>query len=70
MNLGMFDRFCPSLKARAQLEENFDLSKDNRNREIYFISMHINNFWTNEWMKEPRKNFCRLQFQQCGPSAH
>jgi hypothetical protein len=25
MNLGMFDRFCPSLKARAQLEEKVDL---------------------------------------------
>jgi hypothetical protein len=26
MNLGMFDRFCPSLKARVQLEERVDLN--------------------------------------------
>jgi hypothetical protein len=44
MNLGMFNIFCPSLKARAQLEERVDLSKSNRNEEIYVIPMHINNF--------------------------
>jgi hypothetical protein len=43
MNLGMFDRFCPSLKDRVQLEERFDLD-----RKIYVIPMHRNNFWTNE----------------------
>ena len=47
MNLGMFDRFYPSLKARVQLEEKFDLNKANRNRERYVIPMHRNNFWTN-----------------------
>jgi hypothetical protein len=61
MNLGMFNRLCPSLKAREQLEERVDLSKDNRNEERYVIPMHKNNFWTNKWMQEPRKNFCRLQ---------
>jgi hypothetical protein len=61
MNLGMFDRFCPSLKTRAQLEERVDLNKFDRNREIYVIPMHRKNFWTNRWMQEPSKNFsdCR-----------
>jgi hypothetical protein len=56
MNLGMFDIFFPSLNGRAQLEEIIDL-----NRERYVIPMHRKNFWTNKWMHEPRKNFCRLQ---------
>jgi hypothetical protein len=68
MNLGMFDRFCPSLKARVQLEERVDMNKFDRNREIYVISMHRKIFWTNNWMQEPRKNFCRLQVQHCDPS--
>jgi hypothetical protein len=69
MNLGMFDRFCLSLKARVQLEERVDLIFFYRNREIYVILMHRKNFWTNEWMHEPRKNFCRLQVQHCDPSV-
>ena len=31
--------------------------------------MHRNNFWTNKWMQEPRRNFCRLQVQHCDPSV-
>jgi hypothetical protein len=69
MNLGMFDRFCPSLKVRAQLEERVDLKKIDRNRERYVIPMHRKNCWTNKWMQEPRKNFCRLQVQHYDPSA-
>jgi hypothetical protein len=69
MNLGMFDRFCSNLNVRAQLEERVDLNKFDRNRERYVIPMHRKNFWTNKWMQEPRKNFCRLQVQQCDPSA-
>jgi hypothetical protein len=60
MNLVMFERFCPSLKTRAQLEERVDLNKSNRNRERYVIPMHKKNFWTNKWIQEPRKNLCRL----------
>ena len=61
MDLGMFDRFGPSLKTRAPLEEiRFDLNRFDRNSERYVIPMHRNNFWTNKWMQEPRKNFCRL----------
>jgi hypothetical protein len=63
----MFDRFCP--RARAQLEERVDLNKFDKNREIYVFPMHRNNFWTNKWTQEPRKNLCRLQVQHCDPSA-
>jgi hypothetical protein len=63
MNLGMFDIFCHNLKARAQFEERVDLNKFDRNRERYVIPMHRKSFWTNKWMQEPRKNFCRLQVQ-------
>jgi hypothetical protein len=69
MALGMFDRFCPILKTRAQFEERVDLNKFDRNREKYVIPMHRNKFWTNKWMQEPRKKFCRLQIQHCDPSA-
>jgi hypothetical protein len=51
------------------LEERVDLSKANRNEERYVIPMHRKNFWTNKWMQEPRKNFCRLQVQHYDPSA-
>ena len=61
MNLSMFDRFFPSLKTREHIEERVDLNKFDRNREKYVIPMHRNNFRTNKWMQEPRKNFCRLQ---------
>jgi hypothetical protein len=61
MNLGMFNRFYPSLEARAHLEERVDLNKFDRNKERYVIPMHIKKFWTNKWMQEPRNNFCRLQ---------
>jgi hypothetical protein len=69
MNLSMFNRFCPSLKAREQLEERVDLSKDNRNEERYFIPMYRKNFWSNKWMQEHRIFFCRLQVQHYDPSV-
>ena len=56
----MLDRFCPSLKTRAQIEERVDLNKFYKHSERYVIPMHRNNFWTNKWMQEPRKNFCGL----------
>ena len=62
----MFDRFCPSLKTRAQLEERrFDMNRLDRNSERYVIHMNRKNFWTNEWMQDPGKNF----FHHCDPSA-
>jgi predicted secreted protein len=58
MDLGMFDKFCPSLKTRAQLEETrFDISRSDRNNERYVIPRHKKNVWTNKWMQDPRKNF-------------
>jgi hypothetical protein len=60
MNLDLCDNVCPSLNGREQLEERVDLNKFDRNREIYVIPMHRKSFWTNKWMHEPRKNFCRL----------
>jgi hypothetical protein len=69
MNLGMFDRFCPSLKSRVQLEERVDLNKFNRTRERYVIPMNRKDFWTNEWMQEPRNKFHRLKVQHCDPNV-
>jgi hypothetical protein len=51
MDLGMFDRICPSLKTRAQLEEKrFDMNIFDKVNERYVIPMHRKNFWTNKWM--------------------
>jgi hypothetical protein len=58
MDLGMIDRFCPSLKIRAQLEERrFDMSKSDRNSERYVIPIHRKNICTNKWMQDPKNNF-------------
>jgi hypothetical protein len=68
MNLVMFDKCCPSLKTRVQLEELiFDMNISDRNNEIYVIPMHRKNVWTNKWMQDTRKNF--LQVSYCDPSA-
>ena len=51
MDLGMFDRFCPSLKTRAPIDERkFELNKSYKHSNRYVIPMHINNVWTNKWM--------------------
>jgi hypothetical protein len=51
MNLGMIDRFCPSLKTRALLDERmFDMNRSDKNNERYVIPMHRKNVWTNERM--------------------
>jgi hypothetical protein len=68
MDLGMFDKFCPSLKSRGQLDEIiFDMNRSNKNSEKYVIPMHRKNVWTNKWMQDPRKNF--LQVNYYDPSA-
>jgi hypothetical protein len=68
MNLGMFDKFCPRLKTRAQLEEiRFDMSRSDRNDERYVIPMHRNNVWTNKWMQDPRNIFLQVSYYE--PSA-
>jgi hypothetical protein len=62
MNLSMFNRIFPCLKARVQLKERVD-----GNEERYVIPMHRKRFWTNNWIKEARNNFCRLQVQHYDP---
>jgi hypothetical protein len=57
MNLGMFDRFCPSLKTRALIDERrFVMNRSDKNHERYVIPMHRKDVWTNKWMQDPRKN--------------
>jgi hypothetical protein len=52
----MFDKFCPSLKTRALIDEiRLDICRSDKNSEIYVISMHRKNVWTNKWMHDPRK---------------
>jgi hypothetical protein len=47
----MFDRFCPSLKTRALIDERrFDMSRSDKNSERYVVPMHRKNAWTNKWM--------------------
>jgi hypothetical protein len=58
MDLGMFDKFCPSLKTRAQLDERrFDTSRYDKNSERYVIPMHRKNVHTKKWMQDPRNIF-------------
>ena len=58
MDLGMVDRFYPSLKTRTLInEQRFDISRSYKNSERYVIPMHRENVWTNKWMQDPRKNF-------------
>jgi hypothetical protein len=45
------------------------MNKFDRNRERYVIPVHRNNFWTNKWMQEPRKNFSRVQVHHRDPSV-
>ena len=41
MDLGMFDRFHPSLQTRVSLDERiFDMSRSDKNSEKYVIPMH------------------------------
>jgi hypothetical protein len=68
MDLGMFDRFCPSLKTRALIDERkFDMNRSDKNNDRYVIPMHRKNVWTNKWMQDPRKNFLQASYHD--PSA-
>ena len=63
MNLGVFDRLCPSLKTRALIDERkFDMNKSNKHNDRYVIPMHRKNVWTNKWMQDPRKNFLQASY--------
>ena len=51
MDLGMLDRFHPSLKTRALLDERrFDMNRYGKNNDKCVIPMHRKNVWTNQWM--------------------
>jgi hypothetical protein len=68
MDLGMFDKIYPSLKTRALIDERrFDMSRSDKNSEIYVIPMHRENVWTKKWMQDPRKNFLQVSYHD--PSA-
>jgi hypothetical protein len=68
MDLGLFNRVCPSLKARSLIDERrFDMSRSDKNSERYVIPMQRKNIWTKKWMQDPRKNL--LQVSSHDPSA-
>ena len=59
----MFDKFCPNLKTRAQLEEIiFDMNRSDINNERYVIPMHRKNVWTNKWIQDPRNIFLQVSY--------
>jgi hypothetical protein len=64
----MFNRVCPSLKTRVLIDEiRFDMSRSDKNSEIYVIPMHRKNVWTNKWMQDPENNL--LQASSYDPST-
>jgi hypothetical protein len=68
MDLGMFDRFCPSLKTKASIDERmFDFHRSDKNSERYVIPMHRKNVWNNKWMHDPRKKCLQVSYHD--PSA-
>jgi hypothetical protein len=59
MDLGIFERLCPSLKPRALIDEiNLDMNRYDR----YVIPMHRKNVWTNKWMQDPRNKFLQASY--------
>jgi hypothetical protein len=63
MDLGMFDRFCSSLKTRTLKDERrFDINRSDKNNERYVIPMHRKNVWTKKWMQYPRKNLLQVSY--------
>jgi hypothetical protein len=63
MDLGMFDRFYPSLKTRVLIyERRFDMSRSDKNSEKYVIPMHRKNVWTNKCMQYPKKKCFQVSY--------
>jgi hypothetical protein len=61
MDLGLFNRVCPSLKSRSLIyERRFDMSRSDKNSERYVITMQRKNVQTNKWMQDPRKNLLQV----------
>jgi hypothetical protein len=62
MDLGMIDRFCPSLKTGALIDEtSFDKIRSDKNHERHVIPMHRKYVWTNK---------CRIVERICCRLAH
>jgi hypothetical protein len=56
MDLGMYDKFCPNLKTRAQLEDIiFDMNRSDRNNEMYVRMFGLTNGY-----RILKRIFCRL----------
>jgi hypothetical protein len=68
MDLGMFDRFCPSFKTRALIDERkFDMNRLDKYNDRYVIPMHRKNIWTNKWMQDPPRNiFVQVSYHDPG----
>ena len=67
MDLGMFDRLCPSLKTKVLIDESrFDMNRSYMNSERYVIPMHRKNVWTKKWMQDPRNNFLQASYPDPG----
>jgi hypothetical protein len=67
MDLGMLDRCCPSFQTRALINERkFDMNRFDKYSERYVIPMHRKNFWTNQWMQDPRKSFLQASYHDPG----
>ena len=59
----MFDRFFPSFKTRALIDERkFDMNRFDKYNARYVIPMHRKNVWTNKWMQDPRKKFLQTSY--------
>ena len=59
----MLDRFCPSFKTRALIDERkFDMNRFDKYSDRYVIPMHRKNVWTNKWMQDPRKIFLQASY--------
>jgi hypothetical protein len=68
MDLGMFDRFSPSLKTRILIDERrFDMNISDMNSEKYVMLIHRKNVWTNKCMQDPRKKCLQVSYHD--PSA-
>jgi hypothetical protein len=63
MDLGMFNRVYPSLKAGALIDEiRFDMIIYDKNSDRYVIPIDRKNVWTNKWMQDPRKSFFQISY--------
>jgi hypothetical protein len=67
MDIGMFDRLCPSFKTRALIDERkFDMNRSYMYSDRYVIPMHRKNVWTKKWMLNPRNSFLQASHHGIG----